>query len=323
MGRKVLIAILFVLLALPLAPTFADEERPVNFIFLIDVSGSMLYKSEMVTARDGSQVSLFEALRQALIQVAQDQRLINSKSKISYITFGTTVTEKSDWPAKLSTVADRQSLLKVLQSPDALNADKHGDTYMGGALQMALAKANQMYSPAEPCTTTFIVMLTDGWDEPPKGATINVRSVASELIKKQRELVNKVGVKTWNVLVIGLQRLPDKKAGTTTAKEVADLLGGGFIDVSKSSGSTVSERIFLALKNQVEQLKGQLSLVDGQSMKNGMIMFGAVNGNGTAHATFPLALNSCYPEEINGLTDVSRTVSPSKMSSLVKVLERN
>ena len=301
-----------------LLPALADEERPVNFIFLIDVSGSMLFKSEMVTARDGSQVTLFEALRQALVQIAQDQRLINSKSKISFVTFGTKITEKSDWPAKLSTDADRQSLIKVLQSSDALSADKHGDTYMGGALHLALDKANQMYSQAEPCTTTFIVMLTDGWDEPPKDATVKVREVAAQLSSKQKELFSRIGAKTLNVLVIGLQRLPDKKVGTTTAKELADLLGGGFIDVSKSAGGTVSERIFLALKNQVEQLKGQLALGSGSALKSGVIDFGTVNGNGSAKASFPLELNSCYPEEISAATDASRTTAQGKMNSLVK-----
>jgi hypothetical protein len=244
--------------------------------------------------------------------------LINSKSKVSYVTFGTKITEKSDWPTKLTTDADRQALIKVLQSPEALSADKHGDTYMGGALHLALDKANQMYSPSEPCTTTFIVMLTDGWDEPPRDATVKVRDVAAQLTAKQKELFSKLGVKTWNVLVIGLQRLPDKKVGTTTAKELADILGGGFIDVSKSSGGTVSQRIFLALKNQVEQLKGQLTLGSSQALKSGIIDFGTVNGNGGAKASFPLELNSCYPEEINGISDGTRSAAQAKINGWVK-----
>ncbi|MBS1957465.1 MAG: VWA domain-containing protein [Cyanobacteria bacterium SZAS-4] len=300
-----------------ISPAFAIEERPVNFIFLIDVSGSMVLKSTMVTAADGTQVTLFEALRQALKQVAEDPRLINPKSRISFITFGTKITEKTDWPSKLETAEDRQSLLKVIQSPDALNADKHGDTYMGGALALALQKANQMYSDTDPCTTTFIVMLTDGWDEPPAGATVKVRTVASDLTKKQSEILKKVGIKTWKVLVIGLQRLPDKKAGTTTAKELADLLGGGFIDVTKQAGGTVSERIFLALKSQVEQLKGQLTLGEGKSLKNGVVDFGTVVGNGSAKASFPLQLKSCYAEEISGLKDVTSTVPSSKLKELL------
>ncbi len=85
----------------------------------------------MVTAADGTQVTLFEALRQALKQVAEDPRLINPKSRISFITFGTKITEKTDWPSKLETAEDRQSLLKVIQSPDALNADKHGGYLYG------------------------------------------------------------------------------------------------------------------------------------------------------------------------------------------------
>lgn len=73
----------------------------------------------------------------------------------------------------------------MIQSPEALSADKHGDTYMGGALALALQKANQMYSDTDPCTTTFIVMLTDGWDEPPAGATVKVRTVTGDLTKSK------------------------------------------------------------------------------------------------------------------------------------------
>jgi len=73
------------------------------------------------------------------------------------------------------------------------------------------------------------------------------------LTKKQR-ILKKVGIKTWKVLVIGLQRLPDKKAGTTTAKELADLLVVVFIDVTKQAGGTVSDHLSSA-QVSVEQLK--------------------------------------------------------------------
>jgi len=304
-------------LAAFITPVFAAEERPVNFIFLIDVSGSMVLKSTMVTASDGSQVTLFESLRQALKQVAADERLINPKSRISFITFGTKITEKTDWPSKLETAEDRQSLLRVIQSPEALSADKHGDTYMGGALALALQKANQLYSETDPCTTTFIVMLTDGWDEPPPGAAVKVRDISAQLTKKQNEIFKKVGIKTWKVLVIGLQRLPDRKAGTTTAKELAEMLGGDFIDVTKQAGGTVSERIFLSLKSQVEQLKGQLTLGQGLSLKNGIVDFGTVVGNGSAKASFPLQLKSCYAEEISGVKDVTSSVAADKLKAVL------
>ena len=160
-------------------------------------------------------------------------------------------------------------------------------------------------------------MLTDGWDEPPAGATVKVRDVAKQLTSKQSEIFKKVGINTWKVLVIGLQRLPEKKAGTATAKELANLLGGEFIDVTKQTGGTVSERIFLALKSQVEQLKGQLSLGTGTSLKTGLIDFGTVNGNGAAKASFTLDLKSCYAEEVSGLKDVTRTISPSKLKLLL------
>jgi hypothetical protein len=314
---KKIVVFLALLISALICPVLAAEERPVNFIFLIDVSGSMVLKSTMVTAADGTQVTLFEALRQALKQVAEDPRLINPKSRISFLTFGTKITDKTDWPSKLERSDDRQALLKVIQSPEALSADKHGDTYMGGALALALQKANQMYSEADPCTTTFIVMLTDGWDEPPAGATIKVRDVANDLTTKQKQIFKKVGIKTWKVLVIGLQRLPDKKAGTTTAKELANLLGGEFIDVTKQSGGTVSQRIFLALKSQVEQLKGQLTLGSGKSLKSGVVDFGTVVGNGSAKASFPLELKSCYAEEISGLKDVTAAIAPPKLKALL------
>ncbi|HEY9714412.1 MAG TPA: vWA domain-containing protein, partial [Chroococcales cyanobacterium] len=289
-------------------------------IFLIDVSGSMLSRSTMVKAQDGSQITLFEALRQALEQVAQDPRLIGAKSRISFITFGTKITEKTNWPAQIQSDKDRQALIGMIHSPAELDADKHGDTYMGGAISQALNKANEMYSQADPCTTTFIVMLTDGWDEPPAGATIKVKTVATQLAAKQRQVLAQLGVKTWQVLVIGLQRLPDRKAGTTTAKELAELLGGGFIDVTKQAGGTVSERIFLALKEQVEALKGQLKVAatstSGRcSVKNGIVDFGTINGNGSATAILPLELKSCYAEEISALKEVSAALPAEKQSA--------
>jgi hypothetical protein len=305
-----------------LAPVVsAAEERPANFIFLIDVSGSMLSKSTMVTGADGQQITLFEALRQALKQIAQDERLIGSKSRTCFITFGTKITEMSDWPTKLETAADRQQLLDKISSPDSLAADKHGDTYMGGALAMALDRANQLYSQSDPCATTFIVMLTDGWDEPPAGASIKVTDAAKNLSSRVKQIQSKMaGVKTWPVLVIGLQRLPDRKAGTTTAKELADLLGGGFIDVTKQAGGTVSQKIFLALKQTVESLKGEIRLAAASSnpgMKEGVIDFGTTGGDGKAQGSISVDLRSCYPEDISGVNDVSTSVSKDKMKGFI------
>lgn len=317
MRKLILLLLAAFVVATADSPAFCAEERPVNFIFLIDVSGSMVLKSTMVTAADGTQITLFEALREALKQVAEDPRLINSKSRISFITFGTKIDEKTDWPTKLESAADRQTLLQVIQSPQSLSADKHGDTYMGGALSLALNKANQMYAQTEPCTTTFIVMLTDGWDEPPPGAPVKVRTVAGALTQRQNEIFKQVGIKTWKVLVIGLQRLPDRKAGTTTAKELAELLGGGFIDVSKQAGGTVSERIFFALKSQVEQLRGELSLGVGNNLKNGVVDFSKVSGSGAAQAVLPLQLRSCYSEEITGLKDVTGSLPAGRLKTVL------
>jgi len=275
----------------------AASERPVNFIFLIDVSGSMLYKSEMVKASDGSQVTLFEGLRDALKQIVSDDRLIGSQSKISVITFGTDITEKSSWPTTLNTADDRQKLIQLISSPDELQADKHGDTYMGGALHAAYDKAIQMQGSGDACATTFIIMLTDGWDEPPAKAQFKVSEIAKQVVAKKRELRSMVGFDTWQVRVIGLQRLPDRKAGTTTAKELADNLSGQFMDVSAQQNGTVSERIFLALKQTVDEQKGKLVFLN----KNGPIDFGKTNSDGIATASIPVRLDSCYAEDVTGV----------------------
>jgi hypothetical protein len=307
---------------------YATEERPVNFIFLIDVSGSMLYKQTMVTAADGKQVTLFEALRQALTQIVQEKRLINSASKLSFITFGTKVTEKSTWPAKLNTDQDRQLLLQDISSHDQLDADKHGDTYMGGALTQALERANQMYSPTDPCTTTFIVMLTDGWDEPPAGATIKVKDVAAKLLAREHELFKQLGVSPWHVLVIGLQRLPEHKVGTTTAKELADVLGGGFIDVTKAAGGSVSEKIFLALKQAVESLKGTIELAGGagnSSSGGGVhtVDFGTADGAGDAASEAPVLVHSCYAEQVSDVKDVTNSLSAAVSQQLLAAARKS
>ena len=314
-GNIAVTRILAILLALllSLSSVYAAEERPVNFIFLIDVSGSMLYKQTMVTGSDGKQVTLFEALRQALTQIVQDKRLISSASKISFITFGTKITEKTTWPTKLAADKDRELLLQDIASHDQLDADKHGDTYMGGALTQALDRANQMFTPEDPCATTFIVMLTDGWDEPPPGATIKVRDVANKLLAREHELFKQLGVTPWHVLVIGLQRLPEHKVGTTTAKELAEVLGGGFIDVTKAAGGSVSEKIFLALKQAVESLKGTIEVANltnksAQAGASQIIDFGTVNGAGDATFDMPVLVHSCYAEQVTSAKDVTASL---------------
>jgi hypothetical protein len=164
-------------------------------------------------------------------------------------------------------------------------------------------------------------MLTDGWDEPPAGASIKVTDAAKNLSSRVKQIQSKMaGVKTWPVLVIGLQRLPDRKAGTTTAKELADLLGGGFIDVTKQAGGTVSQKIFLALKQTVESLKGEIRLAAASSnpgMKEGVIDFGTTGGDGKAQGSISVDLRSCYPEDISGVNDVSTSVSKDKMKGFI------
>lgn len=314
---------LLLLLCTVFCAAFAAEERdrPVNFIFLVDVSGSMVMKSTMVKGPDGKDITLFEALRSALKQMAEDSRLIGSSSRVSFITFGTAVTEKSDWPTNLANAADRSVLVGKIVSAETLSADKHGDTYMGGALHAALEKARGMAKESDACTMTFIVMFTDGWDEPPAGAPYKVRDVAKQILLEKRIARQKVGVDTWQTRVVGLQRLPDSKAGTTTAKELASLISGEFIDVNSQSGGTVSDRIFLALKKTVESLKGEIVLGNTDSaaagtqadaakgLKSSCVMFGNVDGNGMSECSFPVELRSCYAEEVDKVEDCSSAAS--------------
>ncbi len=302
-----------------------ERERPVNFVFLVDVSGSMVLKSTMVKGPDGKDITLFEALRTALKQMVEDNRLIGGSSRVSFITFGTAVTEKSDWPAKLTDAAPRADLVAKIISPETLAADKHGDTYMGGALHAALEKARAMAKDSDACTMTFIVMFTDGWDEPPAGAPYKVRDVAKQILVEKRLAKEKVGVDTWQTRVVGLQRLPDSKAGTTTARELASLIGGEFIDVNSQSGGTVSDRIFVALKKTVASLKGDIVIGktdDGveravlgttqgaapggaKGLKSGFVHFGNVDGNGMSECSFPVELHSCYAEEVDKVEECS------------------
>ncbi len=309
----------------PAACAAEERERPVNFVFLVDVSGSMVLKSTMVKGPDGKDITLFEALRSALKQMVEDNRLIGGASRVSFITFGTAVTEKSDWPTKLADAAQRADLVGNIISPETLAADKHGDTYMGGALHAALEKARAMAKDSDACTMTFIVMFTDGWDEPPAGAPHRVRDVAKQILLEKRLAKEKVGVDTWQTRVVGLQRLPDSKAGTTTAKELASLIGGEFIDVNLQSGGTVSDRIFIALKKTVESMKGDIvlsksdageprsSLSSGQAggekgLKSGFVHFGNVDGNGMSECSFPVELRSCYAEEVDKVEECSQSV---------------
>lgn len=322
-----------------------ERERPVNFVFLVDVSGSMVLKSTMVNGPDGKDITLFEALRSALKQMVEDNRLIGGSSRVSFITFGTAVTEKSDWPTKLTDAAQRADLVGKIISPETLAADKHGDTYMGGALHAALEKARAMAKDSDACTMTFIVMFTDGWDEPPAGAPHRVRDVAKQILVEKRLAKERVGVDTWQTRVVGLQRLPDSKAGTTTAKELAALIGGEFIDVNSQSGGTVSDRIFIALKKTVESMKGDIVLSNtdaGQSLgalgavktqpqpgiskglKAGFVHFGNVDGNGMSECSFPVELHSCYAEEVDKVEECSAALEPAvRTRELGKVIVAN
>lgn len=292
----------------------AESQRPANFVFLIDVSGSMLSKKTMVTASDGSQITLFESLRQALKQIVEDPRLIGSGSKVAFVTFGTAVTDKSSWPSRLDTPDQRNKLSEAISSAEELQADKHGDTYMAGALDRAYAKAIDFGEHSEPCTTTFIVMLTDGWDEPPAGSTLHVRDVAARLVAKEHELKKRLGVNTWQVKVVGLQRLPDRKAGTTTASELAGILGGDFFDVSKQGNGTIAERIYQAMKKTIDDLQGRMDVAPVAA--GGFLDFGTIKGGENNSATIDVSSRSCYGEKLTAVAEVTNKLSAAQLRTL-------
>lgn len=294
-----------------------SEARPANFIFLVDVSGSMVLPRTMVKGADGSNITLFEALRSALKQIAADSRLLSSDSKVAFITFGTAINEKSDWPSSVKLETDRQLLLSKIQSPTELQADKHGDTYMAGALEEAYKKALSFSTESPPCTTNFILMLTDGWDEPPPGAPLQIRPTASKIVAKEKESKDKLGVNTWQVRVIGLQRLPEKKSGTTTAAEVANLLGGEFLDVTKAKGGTVAEQIYLSLKKTIGELEGQIDLPD-LSSPGGIVDFGKVANSPRLASSVQMTNKSCYVEKITGVKEISGKSTSAEQAQVRK-----
>ncbi|MBY0551770.1 MAG: VWA domain-containing protein [Candidatus Obscuribacterales bacterium] len=294
-----------------------SEDRHANFIFLVDVSGSMVLPRTMVKGADGSNITLFEALRAALKQIAQDPRILSSGSKVSFITFGTAINEKSDWPTNVNLAEDRSLLLSKINSPTELQADKHGDTYMAGALEEAFKKASKFSEDSAPCTTNFILMLTDGWDEPPPGATLQIRPISAKIVAKEREIKDKLGVNTWQVRVIGLQRLPEKKSGTTTAAEVAALLGGEFLDVTKAKGGTVAEQIYMSLKKTIEELKGQIDVPKPES-QGGIANFGKITETPRAKCSVNMTNKSCYVEKITQVREVTNRASSAELAAIKK-----
>lgn len=300
--------------------TSESADRPINFVFLIDVSGSMVSKRTMVTGAGGKQVTLFEALRDALRAIVNDERVIPPSSKLSFITFGTAIEPKTGWPASISLPDDRTQLVAHISNAGELQADKHGDTYMAGALDSAYIKIEELTKNADPCATTFVVMLTDGWDEPPPGASLKVKDVARTFVAKQRALTEKLGVNTLQVRVIGLQRLPDRKAGTTTAKELATILGGDFLDVTTEGGSTVANRIYRAVQKTISDLRAKIDIADAAS--GGLADFGEIKG-AQSPAEIRAASRSCYPEKVTGLSDETARLTPAERQKVLAAVKGN
>lgn len=284
----------------------ASGDKPVNFIFLVDVSGSMVSKSTMVTDEKGAPITLFEALRAAVKNIVADSRLIRQGSRIAFITFGTDVTEKTDWPTSISTDEDRAKLVQLIGDSATLAADRKGDTYMGGALNQALTRASDFLRSSDPCTTTFILMLTDGWDEPPAMAQYRVQDVAQKIVSQKETIKRKVGIDTWQTAVIGLKRLPTSKVGTTTAAELSRMIDGTFLDITREKGRSVSDQIYVALSKILENQRGTITLAgDSKDPFFPIIEFGTVNGEGVASGSFDIEMLACDQEQITTLREAS------------------
>lgn len=325
--------------AIPLAPASATAtDKPVNFIFLVDVSGSMVSKTTIVTDAAGNKITLFEALRGAVRNIVSDGELIKQGSRVSFITFGTNVVEKTAWPATISSEEDRTRLVTLIDTPAELSADRKGDTYMGGGLNQALAKANEFVSKSDPCTTTFIMMLTDGWDEPPKDAKYNVRDIAKQFVARKEEIKNKVGIDTWQVAIIGLKSLPRIKEGTTTAAELSGLLGATFLDVTQEKGRSVSEKIATALGKIISNQRGTFTLVSTSASDKRMVAtklpvdeatgekipvldFGVVNNVGEAKGSFVLRLSACDMEELTSVKESSTRLPKAQWKPVIEGLK--
>jgi len=115
-------------------------------------------------------------------------------------------------------------LVGKISSPETLAADKHGDTYMGGALHAAIDKARSMAKDSDACTMTFIVMFTDGWDERLLLHHIRCAMWPNKFLPKTTGK-RKGRRRHLQTRVVGLQRLPDSKAAHH-CKRTRFFLGG-------------------------------------------------------------------------------------------------
>ena len=287
-----------------------------NFIFLIDVSGSMLFDSNTVTTAEGERITLFEALRKALIEIVKDERLIAPSSRVEFITFGTRVEEKSSWVKRLDTNTDRENLIRLLSSEKELAADPKGDTYMARALRLAYDRAVTFPGSSEKCAVNFIVMLTDGYDDPPAGASVKLNEVALLFTRKQKTLMEASGTNNWVVRVIGLQAPTNIRPDITTAPQVAEMLSGRFISVE--SKESAPEKIFDALKATLQSFQSQIQ-VEGLTQGE-YLDFGRVRPDEEQTASFRLYSRSCREEEVSGVQDKSSEISSDFVDRLSESL---
>lgn len=277
-----------------------NSSSPANFIFMIDVSGSMVDRDNDVLSGNGARISLFEALRSALQAIIADERLVARNSRVAVITFGTEVREKSGWPVVIGSTEERASLIDKISSAEELRADPRGDTYMARALQMAFDRASQFESSTALCTPTFIIMLTDGCDDPPRsgsriGRIGRIEDIARRFKDKQQSILKRTGYDNLIVRVIGLQSTPAKQDCRTSAPTVAEMMGGQFLNIREEDGESVQDKIAATLKSVFSGKHGRIRIAEPY------LDFGLPAANGESTVSLTLSSRSCNDESITGI----------------------
>lgn len=278
-------------------PDLTENSSPANFIFMIDVSGSMVDRDNDVLSGNGARITLFEALRSALQAIIADERLVARNSRLAVITFGTEVREKSGWPAVIGSTEERASLIDKISSAEELRADPRGDTYMARALRLAFDRASQFESSTALCTPTFIIMLTDGCDDPPRSAsrTGRIEDIARRFKDKQQSVRERTGYNNFIVRVIGLQSTPAKQDCRTSAPTVAEMMGGQFLNIREQDGESVQDKIAATLKSVFSGKHGRIRIAEPY------LDFGLPAANGESTASLTLSSRSCKDESITGI----------------------
>ena len=186
---------------------------------------------------------------------------------------------------------------------------------MARALRLAYDRAVTFPGSSEKCAVNFIVMLTDGYDDPPTSASVKLNEVALLFTRKQKALMETSGTNNWVVRVIGLQAPTNTRPEVTTAPQVAEMLAQ-FINVE--SKESAPEKIFDALKATLQSFQSQIQ-VEGLTQGE-YLDFGRVRPDEEQTASFRLYSRSCREEEVSGVQDKSSEISSDFVDRLSESL---